>query len=232
MTIKQEHPMAGPRGPRLMAAGGLVGALAASSCCILPLVLFSLGVSGAWIGNLTQLAPYQPFFIARLLPASVTGTGSPTGHQELRVLAVKRVRGRCRSASSRSGSSWRRCSSSRQSASTSWRLCSSTHERSTPHDGDRTSESDADSGQRRCGTTRFVVLWWVAHIRIYWAGSLFFDLGTITFRSAGVGGGRSFRCCDQLSLLSSDGRKGERQACRVAAENVHQHSHRACGHGW
>jgi mercuric ion transport protein len=47
-----------------MAAGGLLGALAASSCCILPLVLFSLGVSGAWIGNFTQLAPYQPYFIA------------------------------------------------------------------------------------------------------------------------------------------------------------------------
>jgi mercuric ion transport protein len=30
----------------------------------LPLVLFSLGVSGAWIGNFTQLAPYQPYFIA------------------------------------------------------------------------------------------------------------------------------------------------------------------------
>ena len=31
--------------------------MAASSCCTLPLVLFGLGVSGAWIGNLTQLAP-------------------------------------------------------------------------------------------------------------------------------------------------------------------------------
>jgi mercuric ion transport protein len=47
-----------------MAAGGILGALAASSCCILPLVLFSVGVSGAWIGNLTQLAPFQPYFIA------------------------------------------------------------------------------------------------------------------------------------------------------------------------
>jgi mercuric ion transport protein len=46
-----------------MAAGGLLGALAASSCCILPLVLFGLGVSGAWIGNFTRLAPYQPWFI-------------------------------------------------------------------------------------------------------------------------------------------------------------------------
>jgi len=47
-----------------LAVGGVLGALAASSCCIAPLVLFALGVSGAWIANLTQLAPYQPFFIA------------------------------------------------------------------------------------------------------------------------------------------------------------------------
>jgi mercuric ion transport protein len=52
------------RQQRLMAAGSLAGALAASSCCILPLVLFSLGMSGAWIGNFTRLAPYQPYFIA------------------------------------------------------------------------------------------------------------------------------------------------------------------------
>ena len=65
MTINQDARTTNlQRQQRLMAAGGLVGALAASSCCILPLVLFSLGVSGAWIGNLTQLAPYQPFFIA------------------------------------------------------------------------------------------------------------------------------------------------------------------------
>ena len=29
-----------------------------------PLVLFGLGVSGAWIANLTRLAPYQPYFLA------------------------------------------------------------------------------------------------------------------------------------------------------------------------
>lgn len=40
-----------------IAAGGILGAIAASSCCILPLVLFSLGIGGAWIGNLTALAP-------------------------------------------------------------------------------------------------------------------------------------------------------------------------------
>ena len=31
------------------------------SCCVVPLALFALGVSGAWIANLTQLAPYQPY---------------------------------------------------------------------------------------------------------------------------------------------------------------------------
>ncbi|MER8864099.1 mercuric transporter MerT family protein [Mesorhizobium sp. M0751] len=49
---------------RLVAIGGILGALAASSCCIIPLVLFSLGVGGAWIGNLTVLAPYKPLFVA------------------------------------------------------------------------------------------------------------------------------------------------------------------------
>src|SRR5260370_39267529 len=68
MIIKQADQIADNRRRRtLMAAGGLLGALAASSCCILPLTLFGLGVSGAWIGNFTRLAPYQPFFIAATL---------------------------------------------------------------------------------------------------------------------------------------------------------------------
>lgn len=49
---------------RWIAVGGILGAFAASSCCILPLVLFSLGISGAWIANFTALAPYKPFFAA------------------------------------------------------------------------------------------------------------------------------------------------------------------------
>lgn len=49
---------------RWIAAGGILGALAASSCCILPLVLFSLGITGAWIANFTALAPYKPYFAA------------------------------------------------------------------------------------------------------------------------------------------------------------------------
>ncbi|WP_331374838.1 mercuric transporter MerT family protein [Sinorhizobium chiapasense] len=52
------------RRQRLIAAGGILGALGASSCCIVPLILFSLGIGGAWVGNLTALAPYKPFFVA------------------------------------------------------------------------------------------------------------------------------------------------------------------------
>jgi mercuric ion transport protein len=46
------------------AAGGVIGAILASSCCIAPLVLLTLGISGAWIGNLTALEPYKPYFAA------------------------------------------------------------------------------------------------------------------------------------------------------------------------
>ena len=61
------------RGQKLAVVGGVIGALAASSCCILPVILFSLGIGGAWIGNFTQLAPYQPYFIAATL--AFIGTG-------------------------------------------------------------------------------------------------------------------------------------------------------------
>ena len=70
-----------------MAAGGLLGALAASSCCILPVVLFSLGISGAWIGNFTQLAPYQPYFLAAT--AVFIGTGYWLVHRASRRACVE-----------------------------------------------------------------------------------------------------------------------------------------------
>lgn len=43
-------------------AGGLLGAILASACCLGPLVLVSLGISGAWIGSLTALSPYSLYF--------------------------------------------------------------------------------------------------------------------------------------------------------------------------
>lgn len=49
---------------KLAVTGGVLSALAATSCCVLPLALTLLGVSGAWMANLRALAPYQPFLIA------------------------------------------------------------------------------------------------------------------------------------------------------------------------
>ena len=48
----------------LLAAGGIIGAVLASACCIGPLVLLTLGISGAWISNLTALEPFKPYFAA------------------------------------------------------------------------------------------------------------------------------------------------------------------------
>ncbi len=48
--------------------GGLA-AILASICCLGPLVLVAIGISGAWIGNLTVLEPYRPIFIGVALVA-------------------------------------------------------------------------------------------------------------------------------------------------------------------
>jgi len=51
-------------------AGG-IAALLASACCLGPLVLVTLGFSGAWIGNLTALEPYRPWLIGAAVVAMV-----------------------------------------------------------------------------------------------------------------------------------------------------------------
>lgn len=61
--MSSQSPNSGPRSSWL-AMGGVAGAILASTCCIVPLALVTLGVSGAWIGNLTLLEPYKPVFIA------------------------------------------------------------------------------------------------------------------------------------------------------------------------
>jgi mercuric ion transport protein len=44
---------------RLTSAAAAIGA---SLCCVVPLVLVSLGISGAWLASLTALEPYRPLF--------------------------------------------------------------------------------------------------------------------------------------------------------------------------
>ena len=40
-----------------------LAAIVGSLCCVAPLVLITLGISGAWISQLTALEPYRPIFI-------------------------------------------------------------------------------------------------------------------------------------------------------------------------
>lgn len=48
-------------------AGVILAAIAASVCCVGPLVLLALGVGGAWVGNLTALEPFRPYLMALTL---------------------------------------------------------------------------------------------------------------------------------------------------------------------
>jgi mercuric ion transport protein len=41
----------------------VLAAIAGSLCCVAPLVLITLGISGAWISRLTALEPYRPIFV-------------------------------------------------------------------------------------------------------------------------------------------------------------------------
>ncbi len=46
---------------------GILAAIGASACCVGPLVLLALGIGGTWVGNLTAMEPYRPFFIGLTL---------------------------------------------------------------------------------------------------------------------------------------------------------------------
>ena len=56
------------KGRGVLFAGGLA-AIFASACCLGPLILLTLGFSGAWISNLALFQPYQPVFIGAALVA-------------------------------------------------------------------------------------------------------------------------------------------------------------------
>jgi mercuric ion transport protein len=65
MRVEKAQSAPNRTGSGTLLAGGLA-AILASTCCLGPLVLVALGLSGAWIGNLTRLEPYRPFFIVSL----------------------------------------------------------------------------------------------------------------------------------------------------------------------
>lgn len=66
--LQSKKEAADRKGATALFAGG-AAAILASTCCLGPLVLVSLGISGAWIGNLTLLEPYRPIFIGAALIA-------------------------------------------------------------------------------------------------------------------------------------------------------------------
>ncbi len=44
--------------------GGLIAGIGASTCCLGPFLLISLGVSGSWIGTLSAMELYRPYLMA------------------------------------------------------------------------------------------------------------------------------------------------------------------------
>jgi mercuric ion transport protein len=55
-------------GIRLMALA-VVSTILASTCCVLPLVLVLVGITGAWMANLAALKPLTPLFVVLALGA-------------------------------------------------------------------------------------------------------------------------------------------------------------------
>lgn len=51
----------------LAIVGAALAAVGASICCVVPLVMVLLGISGAWIASLTALDRWRPWFMAATL---------------------------------------------------------------------------------------------------------------------------------------------------------------------
>jgi mercuric ion transport protein len=68
MRIETGKSLPNRTGLGALLVGGLA-AILASTCCLGPLVLVAIGLSGAWIGNLARLEPYRPLFITGALVA-------------------------------------------------------------------------------------------------------------------------------------------------------------------
>jgi len=62
-AIAQESPKSG----NMLIAGGILAAIWASICCGIPLLLVTVGISGAWISTLTSFAPLRPVFVGLAL---------------------------------------------------------------------------------------------------------------------------------------------------------------------
>jgi len=60
----RKRRIAGVDRTTLASAGSILAAVGASACCVVPMVLLSFGVTGAWLANLNALYPYKSYLIA------------------------------------------------------------------------------------------------------------------------------------------------------------------------
>ena len=84
MTLSEDalieaHERPKDTGSRVATTGSLLGAMAMTSCCILPLVLVSFGVGGVWIAQLTALYAYKWYTFS--IASAFIGYGFWTVHR-------------------------------------------------------------------------------------------------------------------------------------------------------
>ena len=77
VRMKVRVNQTGTTGAALLSLLTATGALAASSCCALPLALSVAGFGGAWLGGLSQLAEYRPHFLTAAALALVLSAFAP-----------------------------------------------------------------------------------------------------------------------------------------------------------
>lgn len=57
----------------ILSLGSVLAGIGTTTCCVIPFTLVSLGAGGAWLSNLTALAPYQPYFLTAALALLAAG---------------------------------------------------------------------------------------------------------------------------------------------------------------
>ena len=67
--VERKPPMKPPAAENASIATGAIAALGASSCCVLPLVLVSVGLGCAWVAQLREMERFFPVFIAVAIAA-------------------------------------------------------------------------------------------------------------------------------------------------------------------
>ena len=62
VNVTAQHDPMSRRSRAWSISGAVLAAITASVCCVGPLLLLGLGVSGAWVSTLTVLEPIRPLF--------------------------------------------------------------------------------------------------------------------------------------------------------------------------